>query len=655
MFLDGFEQQCSQCCCPTPLDHLTSFSPFFLPRYARRSISSHLCEWEKRSRWQLSIFRSLVRGRTTLLLRCGDVKRNPGPAATAVKKPKTDFLTVIHVNTRSLLRHFDDVSALVVTERPHILALSETWLDDSVSDAQVYLAGYRLLRSDRNRYGGGVAVFCVETLHCSLLSCGVISSGAEFLWISVACGRFQPSLAVGCFYRSPGAPSQSVNDICDSIEAMMLNRKHLIACGDFNINLLDPNTTLSKTFQNFITSHSLIQPISVPTRYSCSSASILDLFLTTSDISISSTSVLDTAFSDHLPILLRIDSSVPCPTPTLISYRSFKHFSKASFEEDLSAVPWCVMDAFDDPDDKLEAFNLLFSDVLDQHAPVKTVRVQKKPSLWITKSVRKKMDRRNRLFWFYRRNPTTAAWVIYKAQRNRVVQLQRNAKSAYFHRLLLKKSHPSALWNTLKLATCTSVHKYNSFSTGSDPTSIADNLNSHFASVSCNTIAPAYLSSVSSPATPTSTSMPILSLTPTTPEWCEQALPKLNPRCATGLDQLPPSALIAGQSIICFPLSSIINSSISSFISNFPCQWKCASIRPLHKGVTVRRQQTTDPSPFFQLVANSWKKCPTSAVFTPELQQPSLSSSVWLSPFPLHTNSTSSLLRQVVQGFSCLS
>ena len=141
----------------------------------------------------------------------------------------------------------------------------------------------------------------------------------------------------------------------------------------------------------------------------------------------------------------------------------------------------------------------------------------------------------------------------------------------------------------------------NSFSTGSDPTSVADNLNSHFASVSCNTIAPASLSSVSSPATPTSTSMPVLSLTLTTPEWCDQALSKLKPRCATGLDQLPPSALIAGRSIICFPLSSIINSSISS--SNFPCQWKCASICPLHKGGD--REKATNYRPISILPATS--------------------------------------------------
>ena len=593
----GFETECSQNRCMTPMDQCTSFSPSLLPRYLRSSISSHLREWERRSRWQSSIIRSLVRGRKTLLLRCGDVERNPGPTAPAEKKKQMDFLTVIHVNARSLLRHLDDVAALVTSERPHILALSETWLDASVTDAEIHLPGYSLFRFDRNRCGGGVAVFCVDYLPSSLLKCGVTSSGAEFLWVSVACGSLHPSLAVGCLYRPPNAPSQSISDVCDNIEAMMLSRKHMIACGDFNVNILDPNTSHSKTFQNFITSHSLIQPISVPTRYSSSSASILDLFLVTPDVPISESSVLDAAFSDHLPILLRINSSITRPQPTFITHRSFKHFSKTSFEEDLGAVPWCVMDVFEDPDDKAEVFNLLFLDILDQHAPIRTVRVKKNPSPWITKAIRKEMDRRDRLFRFYRRNPTSGAWDIYKAQRNRVVWIQRKAKYDYFHRLLLKKPHPSSIWRTLKLATSSSSSENWSFA--SNLTSFADNLNNHFASVSSNnltvTSAPLTLdpsSSAPSSFIDNSSSMPSsLSLTLTTPEWCEQTLSSLKPRCATGLDHIPSSALIAGRSVICYPLSSIINSSITS--SCFPSQWKCASIRPLHKG-----GDRTNPSNF---------------------------------------------------------
>ena len=176
--------------------------------------------------------RSLIDTRKCLLLQSGDIEKNPGPAAPSAKSPKTKSLSVIHVNTRSLLRHFDDIATLVATKRPHILALSETWLDDSVSDAEILLPGYSLFRFDRNRCGGGVALYFLNGLTCSLLSCGATPSGVEFLWVSVVCSCFHPSLVVGCFYRPPSAPSQSIHDLCLILETMMLNRKYMLACGE---------------------------------------------------------------------------------------------------------------------------------------------------------------------------------------------------------------------------------------------------------------------------------------------------------------------------------------------------------------------------------------------------------------------------------------
>ena len=363
---------------------------------------------------------------------------------------------------------------------------------------------------------------------------------------------------------------------------MMLTKKHLIACGDFNVDMSDLTKPHSKTFQNFITSHSLIQPISLPTRYSNSSGSILDLFIISPDVPISNSRVLDSSFSDHLPILLHLCCTVPKPPPTLVTRRSFKNFTKSAFENDLSSVPWSVIDVFDDPDDKVEVFNILFTDILDYHAPMKTVRVKKNPTPWITKAIRKEMDRRDRLFRFYRRNPTTASRDIFRAQRNRVVWLQRKAKIQYFHQLISKKSHPSAIWNTLKLVTSsTTSDNWSSFN--ADHASIANTLNDHFVSISSSTLS---LSSVPlstfSPSSSQSLSTSMLSLLPATPEWCEETLASLKPRCAAGLDHIPSSALIAARSVICYPLCSILNSSITS--SLFPHSWKCASIKPLHKG-----------------------------------------------------------------------
>ena len=104
-------------------------------------------------------------------------------------------------------------------------------------------------------------------------------------------------------------------------------------------------------------------------------------------------------------------------------------------------------------------------------------------------------------------------------------------------------------------------------------------LNSHFTSVSSSILNPDH-PPLPTPSLPHLT--PTLSLHPATPEWCENALAALKPNCATGPDQLASAALIAGRTDISYPLCSIINSFIAHSV--FPTPWKCAIVKPLHKG-----------------------------------------------------------------------
>ena len=53
--------------------------------------------------------------------------------------------------------------------------------------------------------------------------------------------------------------------------------------------------------------------------------------------------VLDSAISDHLPMLLDLALPVAKPAPCSIKRRSFKHFSEADFVDDLWSVPWCTV------------------------------------------------------------------------------------------------------------------------------------------------------------------------------------------------------------------------------------------------------------------------------------------------------------------------
>ena len=114
-----------------------------------------------------------------------------------MRKMKKTQLTIVHVNTRSLLCHFDDVARLVSLHQPDVLALSETWLDSSIDDKEISFPSFVLFRSDRNRCGGGVAIYCADHLRCSLISNGPTTSAAEFLWVSVTSPR--SSFALGCF------------------------------------------------------------------------------------------------------------------------------------------------------------------------------------------------------------------------------------------------------------------------------------------------------------------------------------------------------------------------------------------------------------------------------------------------------------------------
>ena len=87
----------------------------------------------------------------------------------------SSVIRVAHLNCRSLLSAIDDVRRLIVIEGIDILALTETWLDESIDDSEVSLAGYSILRKDRNRRGGGVAFIISNQIRFK--SCSEISEG----------------------------------------------------------------------------------------------------------------------------------------------------------------------------------------------------------------------------------------------------------------------------------------------------------------------------------------------------------------------------------------------------------------------------------------------------------------------------------------------
>ncbi len=64
-------------------------------------------------------------------------------------------LRIALVNVRSLLPVTDEIYFMMSSESVDMLVLNETWLDSDVSDSEVCPEGFKIVRKDRNRRGGG--------------------------------------------------------------------------------------------------------------------------------------------------------------------------------------------------------------------------------------------------------------------------------------------------------------------------------------------------------------------------------------------------------------------------------------------------------------------------------------------------------------------
>ena len=65
-------------------------------------------------------------------------------------------LRVAHLNCRSLLSIADEVSDFIVHNAIDVFAVTETWLDSSIEDSEIFSYSFpiNIVRNDRNRRGG---------------------------------------------------------------------------------------------------------------------------------------------------------------------------------------------------------------------------------------------------------------------------------------------------------------------------------------------------------------------------------------------------------------------------------------------------------------------------------------------------------------------
>jgi len=100
-----------------------------------------------------------------------------------------------------MLPNFDELVALCSNDAPDIICFVETWLCEDALDSEIHVPNYSILRFERKRHSGGVALYIHNSVLYNVLLCG--PAGLELIVVPLSRANFK--LCIGVFYRPPSS------------------------------------------------------------------------------------------------------------------------------------------------------------------------------------------------------------------------------------------------------------------------------------------------------------------------------------------------------------------------------------------------------------------------------------------------------------------
>ena len=414
---------------------------------------------------------------------------------TAFNLPKKG-LKIIQLNTRSITNKLDQIRLVLHMKSIDILAITETWLDNSWSDNELVITGYN--RDRKASQGGGIIIYTHNSLSAERRS-DLESELIEQISIEFKQFKCAPIL-LSCIYRPPDSTVSFFDGLVEIVDTIAVENKEVHIVGDFNVDLIKNSASESKQILHLMENQGFQQMVKSPTRITENSSTLIDHHYCSHPEHVLSIASPSFGLSDHNPtILVRKQNASLKSTKKAhftVTYRPLKKVNADSLIKDLNEVPWTVLDTFDnDPDEMLSTWESLVLDVVDRQAPLKSVRVKsmKKPT-WLSDQILTAIQERDRLKKELEKGRILKA--SFNAARNKVVRLIEKAKKeAVINEIENSKLNSRVLWKTLKsifptnarqLSRINSVTKDRTSYTS--PEEISNVFNKHFISIADNII-----------------------------------------------------------------------------------------------------------------------------------------------------------------------
>ena len=183
-------------------------------------------------------------------------------------------------------------------EQPHIMALNETKLDDTIVSAELSISNYHeIIRKDRTRYGGGVALYIHNSIFYKYRN-DIIVREIEALPVDIEISNGK-SISVVTWYKREG-PVEIFDHVETLISRIDSENKECIIIGDTNCNLLSefPDNS-TKHLTKLLQTYNFTQIIDEPTRTTIDTETLIDHVITNRPDANLEYGVITCGISDH--------------------------------------------------------------------------------------------------------------------------------------------------------------------------------------------------------------------------------------------------------------------------------------------------------------------------------------------------------------------
>ena len=260
------------------------------------------------------------------------------------------------------------------------------------------------------------------------------------LWVEVSVKH--KKIAIGTLYKAPNIPCRVFQEAYESLMHIYTKYEDPILSGDFNVNMLNSNSTEYKSLvDSIIDPFDLTQLIKTPTRITEKSRTLIDLLLVKKPEKVLFSGACDVpGVSDHFLIYMAYSLKKEVFKPITVTRRDFRTFDEQGFISAAEVARWENVYAVDSVNDKVTVFENIFTELLDTFAPYRTFTIKKPFSTpWLTSEISDVMRERDSNKAHFNKTGNISSHNKYKFLRNKVTSMMRQSQKNLFNNTINSK------------------------------------------------------------------------------------------------------------------------------------------------------------------------------------------------------------------------